>query len=125
MDFDLDKYPDLELPGPEPAPEDEYAPNGGPNLDAVDFSSVKFPCPLCGGPTVRRIAKKHPHWHGTPFYGCRSYPDCSSITSVNGCPVMPPNDELKRKNFAALREAADLRERFRNGFRDDGSFIPL
>lgn len=47
-----------------------------PSPDQSDSSDGAPACPVCGRPTVRRVAKNGPHAGGR-FWGCPSYPDCT------------------------------------------------
>ena len=59
------------------------------------------PCPICGSPTARRIAKRGPRT-GRPFWGCTDWPRCNGLVNIDdpngvGDTPQPEPDPLPRR----------------------------
>lgn len=55
---------------------------GSPPRESAEPMATR-PCPRCGRPTVRRIAKRGAH-AGEAFWGCSGYPDCRQTLPIDG-----------------------------------------
>ena len=81
------------------------------DLDARRFEDVQFPCPVpgCEASTVLRYAD-HSVYENKPFYGCAKFPDCDSITCIDGTVRRPGNPEQEARNREMLQQAARRHE---------------
>ncbi len=78
------------------------------DYDASAFPDLSFECPTpnCSARTVLRYAAQGVHKH-KPFYGCEDYPDCQSITCIDGTVRRPVNPEREAENRRALLAAVE------------------
>lgn len=56
--------------------------------ESDDGSGIR--CPDCGGPTVKRLAKRG-RYRGKSFWGCKRYPHCGGIVNVDEATRMGPS----------------------------------
>lgn len=82
------------------APTDEH----GRRLDVRNYPGVVFRCPKCGGETEYFRAREGVH-AGKPFYGCTGWPDCDSITEMDGTIIAPHNPVVSAENYRKLADA--------------------